>query len=162
MKNIKKRTYQIISVAKNSDTASKVFDSFIILLIMINIIILIIETYDISEELKLLLRNIEIFSVVIFTIEYALRIWTAEYLYQDDGKLKAKVKYIFSIAGIIDLLAILPLYLPNTLPKGMLIIRSCRTLRILKLMNINKRFDAVRIVASVLKRKFTQLISTFM
>ena len=160
MDKLKKRIYEIIDVAKPKDLASKIFDASIIFLIFINIFILIIETYNISQNFREVLTYIEMFSVIIFTIEYFLRIWTAEYLYENSSKYTAKIKYIASVNGLIDLLAILPMYIPNILPKGVLIIRICRTLRIFKLFKINRRFDTLNIVTRVLKKKFTQLVST--
>lgn len=161
IKNIKKRTYEILGIAKKGDILSRMFDIFIVTLVLLNVFILILETYELSNDVKTILYNVEIFSVVIFTIEYMLRIWTAEFLYQDNAKIIAKIKYIFSPSGIVDLLSIVPIFIPDVFPKGMVVIRSCRTFRILKLFDVNRRFNALTIVLRVIKNKLPQLISIF-
>ena len=161
LKKIKKRVYEILGIAKKDDKASRIFDIFIVALVLINVIVLVLETYDLPNNLNNVLYNIEMFSVIIFAIEYLLRIWTAEFLYPDISKYRAKLKYLVSMSGIVDLLSIVPIFMPSILPKGMVVIRSCRTFRILKLFDTNRRFNAMSVVLRVIKNKFSQLLSMF-
>lgn len=72
---------------------------------------------------KRMLHYFEIVSVMVFTVEYALRVWVA----------RPKGRYIFSFLGLVDLIAILPFYL------GLVIdLRSVRVLRLLRLFRIFK------------------------
>lgn len=159
LKKIKKRIFGILGIAKSRDAASRIFDIFIVTLVLINVLVLILETYELPNDVKDILYNVEMFSVIIFTIEYFLRIWTAEFLYHDCSKFIAKLKYMTSLSGIVDLLSIIPIFIPNVLPKGMVVIRSCRTFRILKLFDVNRRFNALTVVLRVIKNKFSQLMS---
>ena len=86
----------------NDNKKSKYFAFFIQALILLSIVTFSIETMpNLKPQTKLILQNIEIFSVVVFTIEYLLRIYVAD----------SKPRFVFSFFGIIDLLAILPFYL---------------------------------------------------
>ncbi|GKT11530.1 MAG: voltage-gated potassium channel [Thiomicrorhabdus sp.] len=106
------------------------FDIFIQILIIISLIAFSIETLpDLSPELYRLLRGIEIFVVVVFTIEYILRIVLTD----------KKLTYIFSFYGLIDLLSILPFYLTTTVSlQALKMLRLLRLLRILKLVRYNQ------------------------
>lgn len=158
---VKKRTFEIIGIAKRGDKASKIFDICLIALIFLNMFSLVIDTYDINESFKRGLEIFELVSMVLFTIEYILRIWTSDLLYSNKTKVTSRLRYIFSLEGIIDLLSIMPGFLPRIFPKGMVIARSFKTLRALKLFKIKSSFNALDIVKTVLKNKFYELLSTF-
>ena len=82
----------------------------------------------------------EIFSIIVFSIEYLLRVWVAPLKYADlKGKgARARIKYILSLNGIIDFLSIIPFYLQFLLPGlDLRILRTLRLLRILKLSTYN-------------------------
>ena len=74
---IKERIFEIIEKGKDGDIASKIFDDFIIGLICINVFSIFLETFSIEKEVSAVFKWIEIISVIIFTIEYLLRLWTA-------------------------------------------------------------------------------------
>lgn len=89
-----------------------IFLIFIIGLIILNVIVVIAETFNLPKSVKPIINYIDVVSVIIFTIEYILRVWTSDYLYEDTSPVKARIKYIFSLMAIIDLLAVLPFYIP--------------------------------------------------
>lgn len=76
----------------------KFIDIFIILLNLLICVILVIETYSISEATKQLLWNIEVVIVLFFIIEYGARLYAA----------KNRLKQLVDVYSIIDLIAILP------------------------------------------------------
>ncbi len=110
--HIKKRVFEIISKADEGDTASKIFDGFIMALISLSVLSIILESFqDIASKYSSLFSAFETFSVTAFSIEYALRIWTANYLYPDSKHPNLKNIYT-SIMAIIDLISI-PSFLPS-------------------------------------------------
>jgi voltage-gated potassium channel len=114
----------------NDNFASKAFAVFIQFLILVSIITFSVETIpNLSEEAYTALYAIEVFCVVIFTIEYVLRIYVAD----------SKPKFIFSFYGIIDFLAILPFYLSFGVDlRSLRALRFLRLFRILKLVRYNR------------------------
>lgn len=119
------------TLVERSDTKSgKVFDLAIQSLIVLSLISFSIETLpNLSTPTRQWLRYFEIFTVVIFTIEYILRILVAD----------KKLKFIFSFYGLIDLLAILPFYVMHRVDlRALRVFRLFRLFRIFKLLRYSR------------------------
>ncbi len=159
-KSVKQRVFEIISIGYTGDFASRLFDAWTTIAILANLFIVIFETFDISVRFLDVLNIIEFVTVISFTIEYILRLWTSDFLYPGVGKGKSLVKYIFSFFGIIDLVSFLPYFLPVVFPAGIVAFRMLRVVRILRLFRINAYYDALNAITDVLKRKKNQLISS--
>lgn len=157
---MKKKIYNIISSPDEPSIASKIFDIFIIVLIVINVITVIAETFTLPDWLSTVLSYIEVFSVVIFTIEYLLRIYVADLLYPDLGRIRAKLRYMRSFMAIIDLLAILPFYIPYIIPIDLRVLRMLRMVRLLRIFKMNRYTSALSTIADVFKRKKHELLSS--
>jgi len=112
-------------IVEESDTlAGKSFDLTIQFLIICSLISFSIGTIpDLSETTIAILDLFEIVTVIIFTLEYLLRVFVA----------RIKTHFIFSFFGIIDILSILPFYLAIGMD-----LRSLRAFRILRLVKILK------------------------
>lgn len=157
---IKKRIFEIIQTGERGDTISITFDFIIIALIIVNVITIIIDTFTITDAVRNAISKIETVSVVIFTVEYLLRLWTSDMLNPDYGKIKAMVKYIFSFMAVIDLLAILPFYLPFLIPFDLRVLRTLRIVRLFRLFKVSRYTNAFTTISTVFKRKSSQLISS--
>ena len=132
-------------VEDNTTKAGKVFDIVIQVLIISSLTAFTIETFpDNSARTTELLRDFEIFCVIIFSIEYVLRIFVA----------KNPFKYIFSFYGIIDLLAILPFYLSDVLKLTSLrAFRIFRIFRLFKLVRYNRALNRFSIAFNIIKEE---------
>jgi voltage-gated potassium channel len=117
----------------NDNRLSRWFAVFIQILILLSLVTFSIETLpNLEPETRTILSYIEIFCVVIFTIEYILRIYVAD----------SKPKFIFSFFGLIDLVAILPFYLSFGVDlRSLRVLRFLRIFRILKLVRYNKAIN---------------------
>lgn len=158
--NKQKRVFNIIQIGNDDDLISRSFDYVIMGLIIINLFIALFETYDQSIPYTNYLRILEGFTVVCFTIEYGLRVWTAKYLYPTMNPDKATIRYLFSLGGLVDLLSFLPFYLPMFFPAGMVAFRMFRVVRILRLFRINAYSDALSVILDVINNKRNQLLSS--
>lgn len=128
---------------------NKYTEWFLVLLIIINIICLGFETdKTICATYKLLFNKIELISVIIFTIEYILRLIVLD-------NLKQALKPLM----IIDLLSIAPFYLP--IKVDLRILRAFRLFRILRIFKLARYFDALQMIGNVINRKRIELISIF-
>lgn len=113
-------------VEQNNSKAGRIFDFTIQFLIILSLISFSIETIpELSESFRKILKLIEVITIVIFTIEYMLRLIVAD----------RKIKFIFSFYGIIDLLAILPFYISSGID-----LRSIRIFRLFRLFRALKLF----------------------
>lgn len=161
MEKIKKRTFDIIKLGTRYDLPSKIFDYFIVGTISINLFITLFSTFDESLKYTNILKTIELITMIIFAIEYGLRLWTAEYEYPNKTKTKAKIAYIFSFFGIIDLFTFLPYFLPmQTFATGAIAFRMLRVFRIFRLFKINAQYDSFNIIVEVLNEKKNQIFSS--
>lgn len=121
----------IRNIIESTDSLiGRAFDIFIQFLIVLSVVVFSIETLpDLKTHTREILHSIEIFCVIIFTIEYLARIYIAE----------SKPKFIFSFFGIIDFLAILPFYLSFGFDlRSLRLLRMFRLFRLLKLVRYNQ------------------------
>ncbi len=132
----RRRIYEVIEIGHGEDRASRIFDTAIVLLIICNVIAIIAETVPaIHARYGAWLYDFELFTVLVFTVEYVLRLWTAVEL-PFLSRLKpwrARLSLAQSPALIIDLMAILPFYLQHFLPLDLGVLRMLRLIRFLKL-----------------------------
>jgi voltage-gated potassium channel Kch len=115
----------------------KSIDKWIVILIISNLFALVFEQIPaIFNAYEKWFHFFEIFSVVVFTIEYLLRF----YLAPEDEEFKkrkyARGSYFVSPFALIDLIAILPFFLQAFISVDLRYLRSLRLLRILKLFRI--------------------------
>ncbi|TGV02024.1 ion transporter [Flavivirga rizhaonensis] len=117
----------------NDNKKSRYFALFIQGLILLSVVTFSIETIpNLKPQTKVILQSIEWFSVIVFSLEYFLRIYVAD----------SRPKFIFSFFGIIDLLAILPFYLSFGVDlRSLRALRFLRLFRILKLVRYNKAMN---------------------
>jgi len=158
---IKKRTYEILKVASPDDLPSKIFDIFISILISLNVIVVILETVEtLSSQYQNLFNVFELFSVVVFSVEYVLRIWscTAEENYHNP--VTGRVKFALTPFLVIDLLAILPFYLPMFITLDLRFIRALRLIRLLRVFKLARYSESLRILGNVFKKKKAELYIT--
>ena len=122
-------------------------DYLIQFLILLSIISFTLETLpDLDQKTLYILNTFEFLSVIIFTLEYLIRIYFTD----------KKIKFIFSFYGIIDLLAILPFYLSFGFDlRSARILRFLRLFRIIKLVRYNKAISRFSIAFRMIKEELT-------
>ena len=149
---IQKRTSQLLSKGNIADKPSQYVDMTLFILIILNIAAVCLESVKhIGDEYKLAFNAFEFFSVVIFSIEYLLRVWSAPARNDlgDSPNLIKRMKYIFSFTGLIDFLAIIPSILPYFF--GGVDLRWLRVLRLLRLLKISNYSSALEDFFSAIK-----------
>lgn len=158
-KSKKKRIFEIIQIAAGTDHASHAFDWIIIVLILLSIVITTAQTFPLPHEASRFLYVLDLICMLVFTIEYALRLWTADLLYPDTRL--PWLRFIFSPGAVIDLFSFLPFYLSGFVPAGIVVFRLIRVARILRLFRINRFLDPVAAILSVLQKKASLLFASF-
>lgn len=131
-------------IVEESDTRlGLAFDISIQVLILASIIIFSIETLPSNDSSTIeILGFLELFCIVIFSLEYLLRITVA----------KEKANFIFSFWGMIDLLAILPFYLVTFgFTFDLIMLRSFRLLRLVKILKFGRYNQSLSRISLALK-----------
>jgi voltage-gated potassium channel len=132
---LRHRLYEILEHGPIGDRAGRLVGRLIVLLIVVNLVAVTLESVpEFAAHYAAWFLGIELVSLVVFTVEYALRLWVAaEHApYQHDGW-KARLAYATSPAGIIDLLAVLPFWFAFALPAELKVFLVFRIVRFLKL-----------------------------
>ena len=135
-KTLKKRIFDVIESPDPEDWKGKSFDDFMIVLIITNVIAVVLETVEsLRAAYGTFFLYFEYFSVALFSVEYALRIWTASE--NEDERfhppVMGRVRYAMTPLALIDAIAILPFYLAFFLAVDLRFMRVFRLLRLLKL-----------------------------
>ncbi|MEB3208184.1 MAG: ion transporter [Synechococcus sp.] len=111
----------------------------LLVLILLNVVAVILETVQ-SLQLRFgtAFWAFEVFSVGVFSVEYAARIWacTADPRYRQP--IIGRLRYVVSFAGVVDLLAIFPFYVSLAVPAAALDLRILRVLRLLRFARVLK------------------------
>jgi voltage-gated potassium channel len=147
--------------AKIGDIPSFVFDWSLVILISLNVLSVILESFS---NLKLryegLFAAFEFISVLIFTIEYLLRIWTSNLKYPRRNRIFSVLAFMLSGMAFIDLLSILPFYIPIATSIDLRVLRVLRLTRILRILKIGRYSASMALIGRVLKRSKADLIVT--
>ena len=137
---------RILEPATLGDRTSRIWDISLFSLVVLNLIAVALESVPaFQSNYGNWLYNFELFSVIVFSFEYIARVWSAPAKREIDltnSPLKARLRYIFSFYGLIDLVAILPFYSQAFFPGlDLRVLRALRLLRILKLNHYNSALD---------------------
>jgi len=158
---LKEKIYHIIEKGSHGSKANLIFDYFIMILIILNTISIILETIsEVHLEHSYYLNIFDVVSVIIFTIEYLLRIYVSELSHPSGSKFKSALKYIFSASGLIDLIAILPFYLPYLIKTDLRFIRILRLTRFLRILKISRYNSSLSLIWKVVSEKKSELAMT--
>jgi voltage-gated potassium channel len=152
---MKNKIYELLN--KN-----QLFIKFIYGLIILNVITLILESYKgLKVSFSEYFYYFELISVIIFTIEYLLRLWTSDLDKNVKGNsIKKRLKFGFSTFGLIDLIAILPFYLPFFIPFDLRIVRILRLFRLFRIFKLGRYSKSLNTITSVLKSTKSELAIT--
>ncbi len=152
----KRRVFDIIQIGNREDIPSRIFDVCLVVVILLNILTMFLETFEELASWRGVFETVELMTVILFCVEYILRIWTAEYLYPGENRVRAIWRFLWSYDGIIDLLTILPFFFLS----GFVVFRMLRVVRIFHLFRINNRYDSFNVIKTVLYEKRNQIASS--
>ncbi len=137
---------------------NKYFIKFIYALIVLNIAALILESYEeLNAKYGRFFYLFEVFSVAIFTVEYLARIWVSDKTKEDK---KERLNFAFSTLGIIDLIAIIPFYLPFIFPFDLRIVRILRLFRLLRVFKLGRYSKSLKTMKYIFKETKAELSMT--
>jgi voltage-gated potassium channel len=154
------RTYEILEGTTN-DRFARGFQIFIISLISVNVLVVIIETEEsVLDEYGYLFTPFEVFSIIIFTGEYAGRLLVCKLNQKYSGTKYAILRYAFTPMMLVDLAAILPFFLPFVIT-DLRFIRIIRLLRLFRLFKLARYSEPMQTLGDVFKAKAGDLAVAF-
>jgi voltage-gated potassium channel len=150
---LRRRVYQVLEQGPVGDAMGVVVDRLLVALILTNLIAVALESVpEIGARYALGFNLIEIFSLVVFTVEYGLRLWVAieHGPHRHLAAMHSRLKYALSPAGIVDLVAVLPFWFAFVLPDDL---RLLLVLRIVRFFKFARYSAAMRSLLDVLYRE---------
>lgn len=159
---MKRKIYELVERGSFGKKYNLYFDYFISSLIVLNVLAIAVESLASLHDLELkILRILEVFSLIVFTIEYCLRLYVADLVYPRKYKLNSVLRFMVSPLGLVDLLAILPFYIPLIIPFDLLFLRIFRLFRFIRVFKIARYNKALNLIVNVVKEKKSELGVTF-
>lgn len=150
--SIRDRIWRTIFLS-NSPQA-KAFDVILMWVIGVSVLVVMLDSVpSYNARFGSLLVMLEWIFTILFTIEYAVRIWVV----------RRKKEYIFSFFGIVDLISIIPTYLTLFLPgtQALLVIRVLRLLRVFRVLKMARHMGEANLLLNAMKSSWTK-ISVFL
>ncbi len=155
----KQKVYTLLHPELGDTNWDRAFNAFIIGLILLNVVAVMLETVPaIYENHKLLFNYFDSISVVIFSVEYILRVWSVTQEHKYRHSFSGRLKYMVTPGAIIDLLAILPFYLHVFIGIDLRVLRILRLFRFLRLFRLTAYMKATKLIVNVFRVTFNQLM----
>lgn len=162
LSRIQRRTYEIVEKAPEGDHVSQAFDVMIIALVLINVTAVVIETVpSLASNHRYVFEWIEKIAVIIFTIELALRFWAAGTDPRYAG-IRGRLRFLVTPLVIIDILALVPFYLPMVVDTDARAMQSLRMFRLLRLFKMGRYMRSMQLFARVVKDRADQLVTAML
>jgi voltage-gated potassium channel len=152
-KELRRRTHQVLEQGAVGDGTSRLVDRLLVGLIIVNLIAVALESVPAyAAQYAVAFAVVEYVSLVVFTVEYALRLWSAveHGPYRHLPPLRARLKYALSPAGIVDLIAVLPFWFAFLVPDELRVLQVLRMVRFFKFARYS---PAMRSLLDVLYRE---------
>jgi voltage-gated potassium channel len=163
VETIRHRIFDIIEDSPHPSRWAPRFNIFMSLLIVLNISIVILESVQgLTATFGTAFQLIDTVSVLIFTVEYILRLWTCTLNPVFGRPVTGRLRFAATPLSIVDILAILPFYLPLLIPVDLRMLRALRFMRILRVLKIGRYSDAAKTFSKVLKRKKEEILLAFL
>lgn len=161
-KNIKAYVHGLLDPANVSSLMNRSVNGFLIALILLNTLAVILETEKSLEHTYATAFHIfDRFSVVVFSIEYILRVWSCTCQEKYRHPVTGRLRYMVSTNAIIDLVAIIPFYLPLLFALDLRYLRLLRMLEFARFLKLHRYMVASRVIKNVLVAKKEELAIAF-
>lgn len=151
----------VFRILEPGDKESRYFEPFIMTLIILNVVAVALETVqDIYARYGTVLHLFDLFSIGVFTVEYLLRLWTCTVDQRFRDPVRGRLRFAFTPLAMIDLLAVLPFYLPMIFPE-LRFMRAVRLFRLLRVLKMARYSESLKVFVEVLRLKREELSLMF-
>lgn len=156
---IKKKLNQVFDDNLHTKIWHNILDWVIIGLIILSSLEVFLSTFSsISEQIGPLLKFVDIFTTIFFTIEVSLRIWAADMLNPKYKGFKGRLRYCFSFYGLIDILSTYPALYGLITAVPITVLKIFRVMRLLRIFRYMKSF---KILGDAVASKKEELVISF-
>jgi voltage-gated potassium channel len=158
--NAKQRAWDILEVTECKTSGKLVYDAVdvtLLSLILLNVVAVIVGTVQgVQEQYGDFLNAFETFSVVIFTIEYVVRVWACTVDPRYSHPVWGRLRYVFSPMALVDLAAFLPFYL-SFIHADLRFLRTFRLFSIFRVLKLTRYFESLQLLGRVIRSRAAEL-----
>ncbi|MCS7014249.1 MAG: ion transporter [Chloroherpetonaceae bacterium] len=154
---LQKRVWDILDVAPEGDRLSQLESAFMLTLILLNAFAVILGTVE-SIEVKygVWLHYFEVFSILIFTLEYVGRLWSCVVVEKYAHPIIGRLRFALTFDSIVDLISVLPFYL-SFLVIDLRILRLLRFIRLFRLLKLTRYATALVLLKETFRSRRAEL-----
>ena len=163
---LRRRIFDLLERVDRHAVLPRVVSGALVALILINVVAAVFETVaSLWGEYRWLFRGVEYVSLVVFSVEYVVRLWVSVEHPRARGKPAwlARLAYAVTPAALVDLIAILPFFLEAFTDTHLQVLVLVRLLRLFKLgrysTGFQSLFEAIRRERQALLASFIILVS---
>lgn len=161
--NVKRKISSVLEPGNKLDRHSSYFDMFIEMLVLLNVVAVILESFEEIEVVYGFYLDIfEIFTVSIFSVEFTLRVWIADIRFPAKTRWISIKKFLTSPTAWIDFLAIMPFFVPYWVDIDLRHLRVLRLVRLMRVFKLAKYSQAMIHIGKIISEKKQELLATFL
>jgi voltage-gated potassium channel len=154
-------TYDLLLTPEVESPVERAVRAALSFLIVANILMVVLETVPaIRHQLRSAFRLFEVFSVAVFSLEYVLRLWAAV---EDPRYARAcwgRLRFAFTPLALVDLVAVLPFYLPQLIHADMRFLRGLRLVRLARVFKLGRYSTGLALYARIFREKREELVTS--
>ena len=134
---------------------------FITRLIALSVLSVMLETVkELEEQWGTLFWDFEVFTVIVFTVEYLLRVWCCIENEKYRHPVLGRMRYMISFMAIVDACAIFPFYIPALVRLDLRFIRAFRLVRLARVIKLGQYSHSLGMISRVIKKKRHDIITS--
>lgn len=159
MNSFKQKLNQVFDDNLHTKVWHNILDWVIIGLILISSLEVFLSTFSgLTDNYGHILKLIDVFTTIVFTIEVSLRIWAADVLDPKYEGFKGRIRYCFSFYGLVDIISTYPALfgLFTAIP-----VTALKIFRVVRLIRIFRYMRSFRILGQAVASKRQELGISF-
>ena len=161
-RSLKNWLFLALEYPADATTGGKIVCGIIYACIIANAVMVCIPDDWTSEAFDDFTLVFNLVSAVVFTCDYAARIWIANMVHAECSPVKARLRYMVSPMGIVDLLSFLPSWIMLFVPITPAIRDAISIIRLIRLFKISRYMRGLHTIGAVIKNRRQEIIAAFM
>jgi|WetSurMetagenome_2_1015567.scaffolds.fasta_scaffold60179_3 voltage-gated potassium channel len=155
------RVHQLLNDSDERSGAARAAQIFLVVLITLNVAAVMVDTIEgVSGAWERWLWAFEVFSVVVFSVEYVLRLWVVVERPKFVRPVVGRLRWMLTPLAILDLASIVPFYVPMLTLLDLRFLRALRLLRLMRLLKVGRYSRSLRVLRDVLLDRKDELLAT--
>jgi len=160
-RDVQRSIFEKLETQSSLPLSSRYLEIFMMALIVANVAVVVLETVpSLYAQFGEIFFVFDVVSVIIFSIEYVLRLWTCVLDGQFSRPVLGRIRYAATPMAIVDLLAVLPFYLPMIIPIDLRFLRILRLFRIFRILKLGRYTEAMVTLERVVVSKKEDIVAT--